>query len=73
MYFLFPFSRVQYGSSIILYGAGKNGIDYFRQLQATRYCSVKYAVDMNWEIIHHATMKCFSPEKSRKRKIRLLS
>lgn len=59
---LFPFSKVKQGSSIILYGMGRNGRDYFRQLWATRYCSIKFAVDENWEHIHIDGLTIYPPE-----------
>ncbi len=47
--YLFPFSRVPYGSRIILYGAGDVGTQYYRQITELNYCDVVAWVDGNAE------------------------
>lgn len=47
--YLFPFSKVPYGSSIILYGAGDVGTQYYRQIMESNYCDVAAWVDGNAE------------------------
>ncbi|MEY8494236.1 glycosyltransferase family 2 protein [Lachnospiraceae bacterium 29-91] len=46
---LFPFKSVSKGKSIILYGAGKMGQDYYRQIQETGYCEVVLWMDRKFE------------------------
>ena len=45
----FPFDKIPYGSSILIYGAGAVGESYIRQLDYTGYCSVKALVDYHPE------------------------
>lgn len=45
--YLFPFSRVPYGSRIILYGAGDVGTQYYRQIMESNYCDVAVWIDNN--------------------------
>lgn len=47
--YLFPFSKVPYGSRIILYGAGDVGTQYYRQIMESNYCDVAAWVDGNAE------------------------
>lgn len=45
MYYLFPFDKVERNSSIIIWGAGHVGTEYYQQLKAIDYCSVVGIVD----------------------------
>ncbi len=45
MMLLFPFEMVPKGSSIILYGAGDCGIQFYRQIINTNYCDIVLWVD----------------------------
>ncbi len=45
--YLFPFSRIPYGSRIILYGAGDLGTQYYRQIMESNYCDVAAWIDSN--------------------------
>ena len=47
--FLFPFELVNKYSKIVLYGAGKVGCAYYRQIQYTKYCEVTAWVDRDYE------------------------
>lgn len=47
--FLFPFELVDKFSKIVLYGAGKVGCAYYRQIQYTKYCEVTAWVDRDYE------------------------
>jgi glycosyltransferase involved in cell wall biosynthesis len=38
--FVFPFSQIEKGSRVVIYGAGKVGVVYYRQLKTTKYCEV---------------------------------
>lgn len=44
---LFPFEKVKYDAHIVIYGAGEMGIEYYRQMRLTKYCSVMAFVDRN--------------------------
>lgn len=48
--YIFPFDRVQKGSNIILYGAGRVGQTFYKQLQKLDYCRVVGWIDMNAQI-----------------------
>ncbi len=38
--FIFPFSQINKDSEIVIYGAGKVGVVYYRQIITTKYCKV---------------------------------
>lgn len=44
---IFPFWKIKKGERILLYGAGKVGHDYIRQIRLTDYCIIKGIVDTN--------------------------
>jgi len=46
--FLFPFNRVDKGANIALYGAGKVGHNFRKQLDMTSYCKVAYWIDQSY-------------------------
>ena len=46
--FLFPFEKVPKGSRIIIYGAGKKGQTYLRQMLLTGYCEVVAMADKGY-------------------------
>lgn len=48
---LFPFGKVRQGSKIILYGAGKVGKGFFKQIEKTQYCNIVAWVDSRAEDI----------------------
>lgn len=45
----FPYRNVKPNSSIILYGAGKVGQDYYRQISESHYCKVVLWMDKKFE------------------------
>ncbi len=47
--FLFPFEQIPKSSSIILYGAGDCGRQFFKQIRATGYCNLVLWVDKRAE------------------------
>jgi len=49
--YLFPFSKIEKDSNVIIYGAGEMGRQYIMQLQKTNYCNVLFAVDRNYKNI----------------------
>lgn len=48
-YWLFPFDQVERGSTIILYGDGIVGKDYFSQIAMTKWCSVLQIADKDYQ------------------------
>ena len=46
---IFPFGKVDKGSRVILYGAGKVGNSFYKQIEKTAYCNVIAWVDKNFE------------------------
>lgn len=48
-YFLFPYEKVFPGARIVLYGAGRVGMDFYNQLMFTNYCADVLWVDSNYE------------------------
>lgn len=53
---LFPFEKIQEGSRIILYGAGKVGRVFIGQIKASRYCKVVAWVDTLANLIGTVTV-----------------
>ena len=45
--FLFPFEKINYGSKIVLYGAGVCGQAFYQQIQASKYCEIVIWLDKN--------------------------
>lgn len=50
--YIFPFEYVERGSRIILYGAGKVGHAYYRQIRSTEYCTIAAWVDQRAKKFH---------------------
>lgn len=46
--YLFPFNKVEKDSRIIVYGAGKVGVEYLDQVTRLQYCQVALWVDRNY-------------------------
>lgn len=55
---LFPFSKIEKGSKIVIYGFGYVGDNYLKQLALSQYCKVAGIVDIRWEKIDGNTVKC---------------
>lgn len=49
MKYIFPYQLVEKGSKVILYGAGKVGYDFFREIKTTGYCEIVAWVDRQYE------------------------
>lgn len=62
MDFLFPFSGVKKGSSVILYGMGTYGKRLYQFLSETKFCNVVAAVDRNYEELRSQGFPVESPE-----------
>ena len=59
---LFPFGQVRRGAEIVLYGAGKVGQTFFRQIEKTRYCNVVAWVDLGAKDIQPSNFLIEQPE-----------
>lgn len=46
--YLFPFNKVDKGSKVIIYGAGKVGWEYYEQVTRLQYCEIVLWVDRNY-------------------------
>ncbi len=62
MDFLFPFSGVKKGSSVILYGMGTYGKRLYQFLSETKFCNVVAVVDRNYEELSSQGLPVESPE-----------
>ena len=49
--FIFPYSEIEKGSNVIVYGAGDVGGQYIKQIQLTGFCKILAVVDRNWNNI----------------------
>lgn len=49
--YLFPVELVHRGSSVVLYGAGAVGRDFYRQMMSNQYCKIVLWVDINYDMI----------------------
>ena len=57
-YYIFPFLEIPYGSSIVLYGAGKVGEMYYYQIKKTGFCNLVGWVD---EKVRYKNEICVTP------------
>ncbi len=48
-YYLFPFEKVTQGADIVLYGAGKVGKQYRKQILLSKYCNITAVVDSKYD------------------------
>lgn len=55
--YLFPFSRIDKGCDIILYGAGKVGQKFYNQIKKSKYCNIIGWVDQRADIKNNAFIK----------------
>lgn len=62
-YVYFPFRKIEKGSKVILYGAGKFGHIFYQQVRKTRYCNIVAWVDNNaLDIKNEAGIQVKRPE-----------
>lgn len=47
--YLFPFDKVEKGSRVVLYGAGKVGRTYYQQIVKLNYCALVAWIDKNYD------------------------
>lgn len=45
---LFPYDKIAYGANIVIYGAGRMGQEYMKQLAINNYCRIVGVVDRNY-------------------------
>lgn len=57
-YYLFPFDKVMKNSRVLIYGAGKVGKDYVRQIEQSRFCKLVAVLDRRFD-----NKTVFAPEK----------
>lgn len=54
--YLFPFDKVEKGSRIVLYGAGRVGQTYYKQINKLDYCTLALWVDKDHSIYENKTI-----------------
>lgn len=62
MHYAFPFPEIKKDSKTILYGAGKVGTDYYRQIFGRKLANLVLWVDKRWEEYRNDYTPVFSPE-----------
>lgn len=65
---LFPFFKVPKNASIVIWGCGNVGSQYYDQVIRTGYCTLKYVVDKNWESMSGKKFPVCNPEKLKQEK-----
>ena len=60
--YLFPFEHVKTGSKVVLYGAGKVGREFYKQIAASSYCEIIAWVDSNFASLKNAESGIKAPE-----------
>ncbi len=60
--FLFPFSDVKRGETIILYGAGTYGQRLYNYIKKTNFCTITGWVDQNYRELRKLGLKVDSPD-----------
>ncbi|MCR5733683.1 MAG: hypothetical protein K6G22_03655 [Lachnospiraceae bacterium] len=63
MRFLFPFSSIQKGSRVAIYGAGEVGYDFYRQLKTSGYAEIVLWVDRQYEWFRRLNLPVDEPAK----------
>ena len=63
MRFLFPFSTIPQGSSVVIYGAGEVGYDFYRQLKTSDYAKLILWVDRQYEWFRKLNLPVDSPSE----------
>ena len=61
MLYLFPFGRVRFGSSIVLYGSGEICEQYLAQLGASKFCRIACVTDKKIEKTYSNNNIVYSP------------
>ncbi len=63
IHYAFPFPELEKDSKIILYGAGKAGIDYYRQIYRRRLAELILWVDKGWREYQNDYTPVYAPEE----------
>lgn len=63
--YMFPYGKIKRDSKIILYGAGKVGASYYKQIQEAQYCNIVLWVDKNYSDIEFSNKNIESMDKIR--------
>ena len=61
--YLFPFGQVLSGTRVLIYGAGDVGIDYYKQIQLTKYCDMVGFIDKNASRLNEFVVPVYSPDQ----------
>lgn len=64
--YVFPFSELEKGSRVILYGAGKVGKRYYQQIYRQNQLQIVLWVDKNWRDYDESSWPVVSPERIKK-------
>lgn len=59
----FPYSKIPYGSKVILYGAGNVGRHLLHQMKLSGYAQIVLWADKRWRELQELEDKVFAPEK----------
>ncbi len=62
-FYLFPYEKIDKGDTVIIYGFGKVGKQYYQQILQNNYCEVKCIVDKNATLFDRNTSPVVSPEE----------
>ena len=62
---IFPFSDIEKGSRVILYGAAGRGYDFYRQIVSSGYCDLILWVDRQYEWYRYMNLPVETPKKVR--------
>lgn len=60
---LFPFEKIPYGSKVVIYGAGRMGHEYLKQILITNYCKIVCFLDKNYSQYESFPCPVKSPNK----------
>lgn len=64
--YVFPFSELDSGCKIVLYGAGRVGIDYYRQIYRRKLVQMVLWVDKEWDRHNNFYMPVTAPDDMQK-------
>lgn len=60
--YCFPYSELKRGSKIVLYGAGRVGMDYYRLIHRQKMLELALWVDKDWEKYNDISTPVYAPE-----------
>lgn len=60
---IFPFEKVKKDATVVIYGAGDMGQDYYKQLKDSQYCKIVAMVDKNYGKYTYLGYDVMPPEK----------